>query len=91
MLIELRYQCYIHACSGNYLGIIFLLYFPLFFRFFVCVCVCVFILYVRTVILVVRTIRLFRPDAHGSCPNGRVFAISYVAPRLDVTYVPSGR
>jgi hypothetical protein len=42
------------------------------------------ILYVQMVILVVQTIRLFRPE-------GRVFAISYVAPRSDVTYVPSGR
>jgi hypothetical protein len=49
------------------------------------------ILYVQTVILVVRMIWVFRPDAHGSCPNGRVFAISYVAPRPDVNYVPSGR
>jgi hypothetical protein len=49
------------------------------------------ILYVRTVILVVRTIWLFRPNAHGSCSDGRVFAISYVAPCPDVTYVPSRR
>jgi hypothetical protein len=27
MLIELGYQLYIHACSGNYLGNIFLLFF----------------------------------------------------------------
>jgi hypothetical protein len=27
MLIELRYQCYIYACFGNYLGNIFLLFF----------------------------------------------------------------
>jgi hypothetical protein len=27
MLIELRYQCYIYACSGNYFGNIFLLFF----------------------------------------------------------------
>jgi hypothetical protein len=33
MLIELRYQCFIHACSGIYLGNIFLLFFPLFIRF----------------------------------------------------------
>jgi hypothetical protein len=32
MLIELGYQLYIHACSGNYLGNIFLIFFlPLFF------------------------------------------------------------
>jgi hypothetical protein len=30
MLIELRYQCFIHACSGNYLGNIFLLFSSLF-------------------------------------------------------------
>jgi hypothetical protein len=35
MLIELRYQCYIHACSGNYLGNIFLL-FCLSFSYFLC-------------------------------------------------------
>jgi hypothetical protein len=30
MLIELRYQCYIHVCSENYLGNIFMLFFLLF-------------------------------------------------------------
>jgi len=35
MLIELGYQFYIHACSGNYLRNIFLLFFPLFFIFLV--------------------------------------------------------
>jgi hypothetical protein len=34
MLLELRYQCFIHACSGNYLGNIFLLFFLSFSDFF---------------------------------------------------------
>jgi hypothetical protein len=97
LLIKLRYQCYIHVCSENYLGNILLLYF-LFFIFF-CVKrpdsvfgdVQTVILYIRTVILVVQTIQLFHPEVLGSCPDGRVFAISYVASRPDVTYVPSER
>jgi len=97
MLIELRYQCYIHACSGNYLENIFLLFFLSFSYFFVrsvqtvCWHVRTVILYVWTMILFVRTIWVFHLDTHGSCPDGRVFAISYMAPRPDVTYVPSGR
>jgi hypothetical protein len=35
MLIELGYQLYIHACSGNYLGNIFLLFFLSFSEFLV--------------------------------------------------------
>jgi hypothetical protein len=35
MLIELGYQLYIHACSGNYLGNIFLLFFLSFSDFLV--------------------------------------------------------
>jgi hypothetical protein len=31
------------------------------------------LLYVQTIILVVRTIRLIRPDIHSSCPDERVF------------------
>jgi len=88
MLIELRYQCYIHACSGNYLENIFLLFFRLF-----CVKrpdgvfrdVRTVLLYVRTVILVVRMIRLIRPNVNSSSPEGRVFAISYLALHPDVT------
>jgi hypothetical protein len=82
MLIELRYQCYIHACFGNYLGNIFLLFFLSFLEFFVWSVWTVFwdvqtvILYVRTVILVVRTIRLIRSDVHSSCSDERVFATS---------------
>jgi hypothetical protein len=34
------------------------------------------ILYVRTVFLVVRTIRLIRPDVHSPCLDERVFATS---------------
>jgi hypothetical protein len=90
MLIELRYQCYIHACSGNYLGNIFLLFF-LSFSDFLCEasgwCVSE------------------RPEGSLVCPDGdssypddtvdssrrpfflsrRVCAISYVALRPDVT------
>jgi hypothetical protein len=33
-------------------------------------------MYVRTVILVVRKIRLIRPDIHSSCSDERVFATS---------------
>jgi hypothetical protein len=58
MLIELRYQCYIHACSRNYLRNIFLLFFLSFSDSFVWSVRIVFrdvrtvLLYVRTVILV---------------------------------------
>jgi hypothetical protein len=43
------------------------------------------VLVVRTVFLVVRTIRLIRPDVLSPCPDGRVSVISYVALRLDVS------
>jgi len=87
MLIELRYQCFIHACSGNYLGNIYLLFFLFFFFFFFLFVLCeasgrcfwdvwTVILYVRTVFLVVRTIWLIRPDVYSSCPDERVFATS---------------
>jgi hypothetical protein len=36
MLIEQRYQCYIHACSGNCFWKYFSALFPLFFRIFLC-------------------------------------------------------
>jgi hypothetical protein len=90
MLIELRYQCYIHACSGNYLGNIF--------SFF-----CVkrrdgvfqdnqtVLLYVRTMILVVQTIQLIHPNVNSSSLDERVFTISmwhYV--RTSLKFRPDG-
>jgi hypothetical protein len=36
-------------------------------------------------VLAVRTVGLIRPDVHSSCPDRHVFAISYVALRLDGT------
>jgi hypothetical protein len=60
MLIELRYQCYIHACSGNYLGNIFLLFFLPFSDFFV---------------WSVRTV-CFGTSKRCSCMSGRWFWLS---------------
>jgi hypothetical protein len=97
LLSKLRYQCYIHACFGKYLENILLLFFLSFFRFLCeaseqCVSgrldgdlVC------PDGDSSCPTIRLIRPDVIGTCLDGRVFAISYMAPRPDVTYVPSGR
>jgi len=83
MLIELRYQCYIHAYSGNYLGNVFLLFFLSFSDFF-CVKrpksvfrdVRTVLLYVQTMFLVVRTIQLIRLDINSSSPDELVFTIS---------------
>jgi len=97
MPIELRYQCYIHACSKNYLGNIFQLFFLSFFRFF---CVkrpdgvlghpygdpeC------SDGISGVWTIQLFRPDAHSSFLDDCVFTTStwhYV--RTSLKFRPDG-
>jgi hypothetical protein len=49
------------------------------------------LLYVRTVILVVRTIQLIRSDVNSCCPNERVFVIStwhYV--RTSLKFRPDG-
>jgi hypothetical protein len=92
LIIKLRYQCYIHACSGNYLGNILLLFFLSFLDFFF---LCVKCPDGAPVCL----------EGDSGCPDDTVvssgrswflfaracFAISYVAPSLDVTYVPSGR
>jgi len=75
------------------LGKYFVALFPLFFKFcFVCELpdgvfqdVQTVLLYVRTVILVVWTIRVIRPDVNSSSPDEHVFAISYVALRPNVT------
>jgi hypothetical protein len=67
MLIELEYQFYIHACSGNYLENIFLLYSSLF-QFFCVKC--------PDDGLTVWTVRLIRPNIRSPCPDGRVFMIS---------------
>jgi hypothetical protein len=49
------------------------------------------LLYVRTVILAARTVRLIRPDVNSSTPDERVFAIStwyYV--RTSLNFRPDG-
>jgi hypothetical protein len=74
MLIELGYQLYIHACSGNYLENIFLL-----------VLLFVFFFQIFCVKRPDGKVRLICPDVHSSCPDERVCAISYVALRSDVT------
>jgi hypothetical protein len=92
--ILVLYTCVLWKLFGKYFSALFS-----FFQIFFCVCsvwmmcrsIWTVILYVRMVILVVQTIQLFRLDAHGSYPDGCVFVISDVAPRLDITYVPSGR
>jgi hypothetical protein len=59
--------------------------FPLFFRFFCVKRLDGVFRDVRTVALVVQTIRLIRQDVNSSSPDEHVFAISYVALRSDVT------
>jgi hypothetical protein len=49
------------------------------------------LLYVQTVILVVRTIQLIRPDVHSSCPNERVFAtFAWHYVRTSLKFCPDG-
>jgi hypothetical protein len=82
------YTCVLWKLLAKYFPALF----PFFFRFF-CVKrpdsmfrdVWTMLLCVRTVILIVQTIRLIRSDVNSSSPDECVFAISYEALRLDVT------
>jgi hypothetical protein len=89
--ISALYTCVFWKLFGKYFSALF----PLFFFRFFCVkridgimgcpngshgCLDIFFFF-----QLIRMIRLIRPDVNSSCPDGRVFEISYVALRPDVT------